>query len=71
MNMQPSGAITIAVLCLTWVLNMLFGILIARACYRAMIRKDASDFMRCVLLNDSLERIRNAVVNELASWGNI
>lgn len=68
---QPSGAITVAVLCLTWAINMLFGILIARATYRAMIRKDPNDFMRCVLLNDSLDRIRNAVVNEIASWSNI
>jgi len=68
---QPSGAITIAVLLLTWCLNLLFGILIARATYRAMIRQDSSDFIRCVLLNDSLDRIRNAVVNELAGWSAI
>lgn len=68
---QPNGMITVAVLCLTWCINILFGILIARATYRAMIRRDPGDYMRCVLLNDSLDRIRNAVVNEVASWSAI
>jgi len=67
-NTAPSGAITIAVLCLTWCLNMLFGILIARATYRAITRKDSMAFYRVVILNDSLERIRHAVVNEVATW---
>lgn len=47
MPTQPSGMITVAVLMLTWCINCLFGILIARATYRAMIRKDPNDFMRC------------------------
>jgi len=64
----PTGGITIAVLCLTWMINLLFGILIARATYRAMIRHDSTSYMYCVILNDSLDRIRNAVINEVASW---
>jgi hypothetical protein len=68
---DPNGSIVVAVLCCTWVLNVLFGILIARATYRAMIRKDPMEYMRLVLLNDSLDRIRNAVVGEVASWAAI
>ncbi len=70
-SQQPSGSITIAVLVMTWCITFLFGILIARATYRAMIRQDATAFMRVVLLNDSLERVRNAVVGEVATWAAI
>lgn len=68
---QPSGSIVLAVLCITWCLNVLFGILIARATYRAVTRKDPHAFFRLVLLNDSLDRIRNAVVSEVSTWSAI
>lgn len=71
MPTQPSGAITITVLLMTWCINLLFGILIARATYRAMILQDANQYLRLVILNDSLDRIRVAVVNEISHWGNV
>lgn len=64
----PNGTIVIIILCMTWCLNVLFGILIARATYRALTLSDPNQFYRMVLLNDALDRIRNAVVNEAASW---
>jgi hypothetical protein len=70
-NVQPNGMITVAVLMLTWCITMLFGILIARATYRAMIRRDTNAFMRVIILNDSLDRIRNSVVNEVATWSTV
>lgn len=66
-----NGSITIVVLCLTWSINLLFGILVARATYRAMTQRDPQQYLRLVLLNDSLERIRTAVLNEAISWGGI
>lgn len=71
MPTQPTGMIVLVVLCTTWILNVLFGVLIARATYRALIHQDANSFVRCVLLNDSLDRIRSAVVNEAATWSSI
>lgn len=71
MPTQTPGMIVLVVLCTTWILNVLFGVLIARATYRALIHQDPHSFVRCVLLNDSLDRIRNAVVNEAASWSNV
>lgn len=71
MNTHPSGSITLIVVLTTWAITVLFGILIARATYRAMMHQDSNSYMRCVILNDSLDRIRNAVINEIASWGNV
>jgi hypothetical protein len=68
---NTSGRITIVVLCLTWCINFLFGILIARAMYRAMVHQDTSEYLKVVFLNDSLERIRSAITGEVISWSNI
>lgn len=68
---NATGNVTILVILLTWSLNALFGILIARACYRAYTHKDTDEYLRIVLLNDSLETIRNVVIKELISWGTI
>lgn len=68
---QTHGNITILVLLLTFTLNALFGILIARACWRAYSRKDTDEYLRVVFLNDSLERIRDGVLREAISWSTI
>ncbi len=68
---NASGGITILVLLLTFTLNALFSILIARAVWRAYVRKDTDEYLKVVFLNDSLERIRDGVVRECISWGNI
>lgn len=68
---NATGNVTILVILLTWSLNALFGILIARACYRAYTLKDTDEYLRIVLLNDSLETIRNVVLKELMSWSAI
>ena len=66
-----NGSVTIVVLCLTWAITCLFGILIARATYRAMSLRDPQQYYHLVLLNDSLERIRAAVLGEAITWGSI
>lgn len=68
---QTHGNVTILVILLTFCLNSLFGILIARACWRAYSRKDTDEYLRVVLLNDSLETIRNVVIKEMMSWATI
>lgn len=65
------GGVTILVLLLTFALNSLFSILIARACWRAYQRKDTDEYLHIVFLNDSLERIRQAVIHECISWASI
>jgi len=65
---KPNGSITIVVLMLNWCITFLMGIIITRACYRAMTTQDSSAYMRCILLNDQLERFRNVMVGEVASW---
>jgi len=71
MPQNASGSVTILVLILTFCLNSLFSILIARACWRAYSRKDTDEYLHIVYLNDSLERIRNAVIHECLSWSSI
>lgn len=66
-----NGRVVILVLLLTFTLNFLFGILIARATYRAMTNGNSDQFLRIVFLNDSLERIRSAILGEVISWGAI
>jgi len=39
---EQSGSITIVILMLTWAINLLFGILVARATYRAMVAQDST-----------------------------
>lgn len=56
---------------MTFCINVLFGILIARATARAILNQDTTAFMRVIILNDQLDRIRNVVVNEVASWGTV
>lgn len=68
---QTHGNITILVLLLTFCLNSLFSILIARACWRAYTRKDTDEYLKVVFLNDSLERIRDGVLREAISWSAI
>jgi hypothetical protein len=65
----PSGTITIAVLCLSWCINMLFGILIARAIYQAIVKQDTNAYLNCVRLNDTLDTLRNTIANTVAGWG--
>lgn len=67
----PSGRVAMLVLALTWAITLLFGILITRALYRSMITKDASAFYRMVIMNDTLDRIRDAVMKEAISWSAI
>lgn len=66
-----NGSITIVVLCLTWCINMLFGILVARATYRAITQRDPQAYLHLVLMNDHMERIRSFILNEAISWGGI
>lgn len=68
---NATGNVTLLVLILTFCLNSLFGILIARACWRAYARKDTDEYLHVVFLNESLERIRNAVIHEVISWSSI
>lgn len=68
---QTHGNITILVLLLTFTLNALFGILIARACWRAYSRQDTEEYLKVVFLNDSLERIKDGVLRECISWSSI
>lgn len=68
---HQNGRITLLIILLTWTLVALFGILIARATYRAMIHNDTQQYVQVVFLNDSLERIRTAIINEVASWASI
>lgn len=56
---------------MTFCINVLFGILIARATARAILNQDTTAFMRVIILNDQLDRIRNVIVNEVASWGTV
>lgn len=69
--MTVNGRVVILVLLLTFTLNCLFGVLIARATYRAMKHNDSEQFLRIVFLNDSLERIRSSIINEVTSWSAI
>lgn len=71
MPQNATGNVTILVLVLTFCLNSLFSILIARACWRAYTRKDSDEYLHIVYLNDSLERIRGAITHEVLSWGSI
>jgi len=71
MPASSTGGITILVLLLTFTLNALFGILIARAVWRAYALKDTDEYLKVVFLNDSLERIRDGVVREIISWSSI
>lgn len=71
MPANENGAITVVVLLLTGAITMLFWVLIARATYRSMILQDSNAYMRCIILNDTLDRIRNAVANEVAAWAKI
>jgi len=71
MTHNTHGSVTILVLLLTFALNSLFGILIARACWRAYVRQDADEYLKVVFLNDSLERIRDGVLKEMLSWGSL
>ena len=71
MPQNAHGGVTLLVLLLTFCLNSLFGLLIARACWRAYSRKDTDEYLHIVYLNDSLERIRNAVIHECLSWSSI
>lgn len=68
---QTHGGVTILVILLTFCLNSLFGILIARACWRAYSRRDTEEYLHIVFLNDSMERIRSAVIHECISWAAI
>jgi len=68
---EQSGSITIVILMLTWAINLLFGILVARATYRAMVAQDSTQYLRVVILNDSLERIRSAIVGEMIGWSGV
>jgi hypothetical protein len=67
--MPTPPRIPLIIVALTFAVNMLFGVLIARAVYRAYTSGDPSGYLRIVYLNDSLERIRNAVASEVVSWG--
>lgn len=67
----PPGNVTLTVLLLTFAINALFGVLIARAVYRAYTTRDTDAYLRVVYLNDSLERIRTAITGEVISWGGI
>ena len=71
MPQNATGSVTLLVLILTWTLNSLFGILIARACWRAYTLRSTDEYLHIVFLNDSLERIRSAVIHELISWSSI
>ena len=71
MPQHASGGVTIMVLLLTFTLNSLFGLLIARACWRAYTQRSTDEYLHIVYLNDSLERIRNVVIHELLSWSSI
>ncbi len=66
-----NGRIVIIVIGLTFCINVLFGIIIARSTYRALTHNDPDQYLRVVFLNDSLERIRSAILNEVISWSNI
>lgn len=68
---NTSGNVTIMVLIFTFCLNGLFGILIARACWRAYTLRSTDEYLHIVFLNDSLERIRNVVIHEIISWASI
>lgn len=68
---NATGNVTLLVLILTFCLNSLFSILIARACWRAYTRRSTDEYLHIVYLNDSLERIRNVVIHECLSWANI
>lgn len=50
-------------------LVILFGILIAHALYRAIVRQDAQDYVRCLVLSDGLDKIKNVVT--IAGWAAI
>lgn len=68
MPTQPSGRVAMLVVCLTWCITFLFGILITRALYRSMLKQDAASFYRMVRMNDALDAIRDAVMKEAVSW---
>lgn len=69
--MTANGRVVVLVIGLTFCLNVLFGVIIARATYRAITRNDPEQYLRVVFLNDSLERIRAAILSEVISWSNI
>ena len=71
MPQNASGGVTILVLLMTFCLNGLFSILIARACWRAYTLRSTEEYLHIVFLNDSLERIRNVVIHECISWSSI
>jgi hypothetical protein len=71
MPTAATGGVTIIILVLTWCINLLFGVLIARATYRAMIRHDTTEYLKVVILNDSLERIRSAIIGEMVGWSGV
>lgn len=71
MNPTTPGNVTMIVLLLTFAVNALFGVLIARAVYRAYISRETDQYLRIVYLNDSLERIRSAITSEVISWGDV
>ena len=71
MPQNATGGVTLLVLLLTFTLNSLFGILIARACWRAYTLHSTDEYLHIVYLNDSLERIRNVVIHEILSWASI
>lgn len=55
---------------LTLAIVTLFGLLMCRSFYRSVIGGDKSAFYRLVYINDSLDRMKQCVVNEAASWSN-
>ena len=66
---KANGIITVYVTLTTLAITFLFGILIARATYVAFVTHDSNAFLRVIVLNDLLDSLRSAVVNEVASWG--
>jgi hypothetical protein len=70
-NSPPPGNVTLTIVLLTFVINALFGVLIARAVWRAYTTRDTDQYLKIVYLNDSLERIRSAIAGEVISWGGI
>ena len=66
---RANGIITVYVSLLTLAIFGLFGILIARATYRAMVTRDTTAYMRVIVLNDKLDDMRSVIANEVASWG--
>lgn len=50
-------------------LVVLFGILIAHALYRAIVKQDTQDYVRCLVLSEGLDKIKNVVT--IAGWAAI